>query len=74
LRKHGCVIGLRLEVNTLSQLPKVVWAVDCDWSETKQKDHDDDDDVCGGGGGERTHREAGGVRELGRGENRTWAV
>jgi hypothetical protein len=63
-----------LEVDTLRELAKMLGTIDGDGSQTKQKDHDDENDVRGGRGGERPHRQAGGVRELWRGEDRTWAV
>jgi hypothetical protein len=35
MRKYGCVVGVPWEVDALSQLPKMLWAVDGDGSETK---------------------------------------
>jgi hypothetical protein len=35
LRKHRCVVLVPLQVDTLSQLAKVLWAVDGDGSEAK---------------------------------------
>jgi hypothetical protein len=63
-----------LEVYTLSELTKALRAVDGDGSETKEKNRDDDDDVDAGRGGKRSRGKAGVIRELGGGEDRTWAV
>jgi hypothetical protein len=48
LRKHRYVVLVALEVDTLSQLAKVLWGVDGDGSEAEEKNHNDDDDVRGG--------------------------
>jgi hypothetical protein len=63
-----------LEVDGLKSLAKVLGTVDDDGSKAQQKNYGDDDSVRASRGWDRAHREAGKVRQPGRGEYRTWAV
>jgi hypothetical protein len=75
LRKHRrFVLCLRLKVDGLESIAKVLWTVNDDRGETQQKNYDNDDDVSAGRGRERACGEARRIGKRGGGENRTWSV